>query len=42
MFNKTFFSFFFGFVAIIAVAFGVLLAADSQMREPVDTVAHPK
>jgi hypothetical protein len=41
MFNKTFFSFFFGFVAIIAVAFGVLVAAN-QMGKPVDTVAHPK
>jgi len=41
MFNKTFFHFFFGFVAIITAAFGVLIWAGSQ-AEPVDNIASPQ
>ncbi len=32
-FTKTFFKFFFGFVAIISVAFGVMIAASSFSTE---------
>lgn len=42
MFNKTFFKFFFGFAAIIGVAFGILILASSQLPDSVDTMAHPK
>lgn len=43
MFNNTFFHFFFGFVAIIAVAFGVLMVAGvlDQVNN-VDNVAQPR
>jgi hypothetical protein len=37
-FTKTFFNFFFGFLALIAVAFGVLLFAGSQTT-PIDNIA---
>jgi hypothetical protein len=41
--NKTFFRFFMGFVAIIALAFGVLVFAGSQLEtHPVDNVAQPQ
>ena len=42
MANKTFFKFFFGFIAIVAIAFGVLITASSQSPKAVDTVAHPQ
>lgn len=38
VFTKTFFHFFFGFVAIIGVAFGVLIWAGLQKAEEVPTV----
>jgi hypothetical protein len=43
--NNSFFNFLFGFVLIIAAAFGILMFANSQMRAPttgVDSVAHPR
>ncbi len=43
MLNNSFFKFFFGFVAIIAAAFGVLALASAQLKgEAVDSVAHPR
>lgn len=43
MFNKTFFHFFFGFVAIITLAFGVLIGTGIwQQHQGVDNVATPK
>ena len=39
--TNTFFRFFFGFLAIIGVAFGVLIVTGSQAPK-VDTVAAPK
>ncbi len=43
MFNRTFFNFFFGFVAIVAVAFGILIVTGSQEQaNPVDNVAQPQ
>ena len=42
MFNKTFYHFFFGFVAIITLAFGVLLFAGSHDAPAVDNVALPQ
>ncbi len=41
-FNKTFFRFFFGFLVIIAVAFGVLITASSIVPAPIDNIAHPQ
>jgi len=45
MFNKTFYHFFFAFVAIIAVAFGVLIWTGMQQPpspvNPVVNVANP-
>lgn len=42
--NKTFFRFFFGFVAIICVAFAILITAGafSPDSKPVDNVAVPQ
>ena len=43
MFDKTFYHFFFAFVAIIAVAFGVLIVTGLQTPpSPVDNVALPQ
>lgn len=43
MFDKTFFHFFFAFVVIIAIAFGVLIVAGSHITpEAVDNVALPQ
>jgi len=39
--NNSFFNFLFGFVVIIALAFGVLMFANSQAPQAVDSVAHP-
>jgi hypothetical protein len=42
-FTKSFFKFFFSFLIIIAVAFGILLVAASNLQTPVDpnvNVAH--
>lgn len=41
-FTKTFFRFFVGFVAIITVAFGVMLVASNVGVRQVDNVAHPR
>jgi hypothetical protein len=41
-FTKTFFRFLFGFAAIIAVAFLVLIVASYNQPKAVDTVAHPQ
>ena len=41
-FTKTFFRFFVGFVAIVTVAFGVMLVASSVGTPTVDNVAHPR
>jgi hypothetical protein len=41
-FTKTFFRFFFGFLVIIAIAFGVLAAASAVMPAPVDNLAKPE
>lgn len=38
-FTKTFFNFLFGFLALIALAFGILLFAGSQHYTPVDNIA---
>ncbi len=39
--NKTFFHFFFGFLALVGLAFGILLFAGSQMpQQPDINVAH--
>lgn len=44
MFNQTFYHFFFGFVAIILGAFGVLIWAGYQQEQiaPVENVAQPQ
>jgi len=42
MFNKTFYHFFFAFVAIIGLAFAVLLITGAQQPSPVDNVALPQ
>ena len=42
MLNKTFLKFFFGFVAIITVAFGILVVTSSQAPKTIDNVAHPE
>lgn len=43
MFDKTFYHFFFGFVAIIGLGFAVLVLTGMQERpEPVDNVALPQ
>jgi hypothetical protein len=43
MLNKTFFSFFLGFVAIIGVAYGVLIIAGAYGESRgVDNVAQPR
>lgn len=42
MFPKSFFHFFFGFVAIVTVAFGVLIWSGLQKPDPVDNVALPQ
>ncbi len=42
MFNKTFYHFFFAFVAIIGLAFAVLLITGAQEPSPVDNVALPQ
>jgi hypothetical protein len=39
--NKSFYHFFFGFLAIIALAFGVMMIAGSQAPQ-VDNVAQPQ
>jgi len=39
--SKSFSSFLFGFIALIAVAFGVLIWAGSSTPEPVDNIAQP-
>jgi len=41
-FTKTFFKFFFGFLIIIAIAFGVLIGTSKIGSGPVDTVAYPQ
>ena len=41
-FTKTFYKFFFGFLVILAVAFGVMALTASVTPSPVDTVAHPQ
>ncbi len=43
-FTKTFFKFFFGFLVIISVAFGVLIGASalSPAPVPVDNIAAPQ
>jgi len=41
-FTKTFFRFFVGFVAIVTVAFGVMLVTSSIGAPQVDNVAHPR
>jgi hypothetical protein len=42
VFTKTFIHFFMGFLAILAVAFGVMLTASSHLNtSSVDAVAHP-
>jgi hypothetical protein len=40
-FTPTFFRFFFGFLFIIAIAFGVLLVTASQMPSPEEQLAQP-
>jgi hypothetical protein len=40
-FTKTFFKFFFAFLIIIAVAFGILLLSASQMPAPQEQLAQP-
>jgi hypothetical protein len=43
MFNKTFFHFFFGFVAIITLAFGVMIGTGIwKNSQTVDNVAAPR
>lgn len=43
MFNKTFFNFFLGFVAIIALAFGVLIWSGLQESPtPAENIAQPQ
>jgi hypothetical protein len=41
-FTKTFYRFFFGFLVILGVAFGVMALSASVIPSPVDTVAHPQ
>ncbi len=41
-FTNTFFKFFFAFLVIIALAFGILIGASSVLPSPVDSVASPK
>jgi hypothetical protein len=41
-FTKTFFKFFFAFLIIIGIAFGVLVFTAGQTPSPVDNVALPK
>jgi hypothetical protein len=41
MFNKNFFTFFFAFLVIIGVAFGVLIVSSAFSSEKVDNAAHP-
>ena len=41
-FTKTFFRFFVGFVAIITVAFGVMMLASNIGTPAVNNVAHPR
>ena len=41
-FTKTFFRFFVGFVAIITIAFGVMLITSNLSAPKVDNVAHPR
>jgi len=40
-FSKTFFKFFFVFLIIIAIAFGVLLVSASHMPAPEEQLAQP-
>jgi hypothetical protein len=44
MANNSFFKFLFGFMMIIAAAWGILVLANSQMKSVpgVDSVAHPR
>ncbi len=43
MFDKTFYHFFFGFVAIIGLAFGVLIWTGFQTPpDPIDNLAVPQ
>ena len=41
-FTRSFFRFFLGFVVILAIAFGVLIGASTQMPKSVDNVASPE
>lgn len=41
-FTKTFFRFFFGFLAIIALAFGILITTSQFSTPAVDNTAAPK
>lgn len=41
-FTKTFFRFFVGFVAIVTLAFGVMLVSSYVGVPKVDNVAHPR
>ncbi|TSC68886.1 MAG: hypothetical protein G01um101456_442 [Parcubacteria group bacterium Gr01-1014_56] len=41
-FTNTFFKFFFGFLVIIAAAFGILIGASAVLPPPVDSVAAPQ
>ena len=41
-FTKTFFKFFFAFLVIIGVAFGILVFTANQNPRPVDNVALPQ
>jgi hypothetical protein len=40
-FTKSFFKFFFAFLIIIAVAFGILLATASRLSAPQEQIAQP-
>ena len=41
-FTKTFFRFFFGFLVIIAVAFGILIAVSAFNPTAIDNIAKPE
>ena len=41
-FTKTFFRFFIGFVAIVTIAFGVVVMVSNLSVPKVDNVAHPR
>jgi hypothetical protein len=44
MFNQTFYHFFFGFIAILAIAFGILIWAGYQQDDvaAIDNIAQPQ